>query len=245
MIDIRLFWVLHRQLGMHSFEGIGCKACTWKLTLSFNKSQRLATCAEFWDRPKKPWSFIDNPLDWLRCCEPLPCQDGLEPVWQCGLGSLHIGTDLCHSLFAILCGCKIRKLGVQTLSNLLANALLWSRRVVVCKKDRFEELDTLNGKPGCVVSTWRQEVVENWFDSSLQLAGAKCVFKFGDTWTYLDLGMKPWLSVKPFAVFVPTCRWCLHFLSLQDWFCFAKVTLYTQWNLQNGTGSFSFTEVFS
>lgn len=30
------------------------------------------------------------------------------------------------------------KLGVQTLSNLLANALLWSRRVVVCKKDRFE-----------------------------------------------------------------------------------------------------------
>ena len=51
----------------------------------------------------------------------------------------------------------------------------------MCKKDRFEELDTLNGKPGCVVSTWRQEVVENWFDSSLQLAGAKCVFKFGDT----------------------------------------------------------------
>lgn len=36
-------------------------------------------------------------------------KDGLEPVWQCGLGSLHIGTDLCHSLFAILCGCKIRK----------------------------------------------------------------------------------------------------------------------------------------
>ena len=35
-------------------------------------------------------------------------------------------------------GCKIRKLGVQTLSNHLANDLLRSRRVVVCKKDRFE-----------------------------------------------------------------------------------------------------------
>jgi len=56
--------------------------------------------------------------------------------------------------------------------------------LLCAKRIGSKELDTLNGKPGCVVSTWRQEVVENWFDYTSQASRHKVRLQI---WRYLNI----------------------------------------------------------